>query len=178
MSELINNEPLPEEDIDIDSGPRSSWIMLITMLLLIAGFLLSTTLLMNQTLKARSADGEPIFNLSALAESSAAALKPAPRQKNVDTESESEEHGGHTPIDGFKNLVMGEPSDGGVRWPRLKLTGFGKSADGTESFAYLNGDLVHPGEFAGKVKLIEVREHDVVVEYKGELRNLRVALPE
>ena len=81
--------------------------------------------------------------------------------------------------------VEKEPSSGGfklfgdrpakVNWPKLKLTGFGTSADGSGGFAIINNTQVHPGQLINdKVKLVEVREHDVIVEYKGEQKSLTV----
>ena len=62
-----------------------------------------------------------------------------------------------------------------VRWPKLKLTAFGKSSDGQSGFAKINGQYVLPGGLiGGKVRLVEIRPHDVVVEYQGETRSLTI----
>lgn len=60
-----------------------------------------------------------------------------------------------------------------VRWPKLKLSGFGTSADGSGDFAFINNKRVHPGQLIDeKVLLVEVRADDVIVEYQGETKTL------
>jgi hypothetical protein len=62
-----------------------------------------------------------------------------------------------------------------THWPRLKLAGFGKSEDESGNFDIINGKKVHPVQnIAGRVKLIEIRDHDVLVEFKGESRILTI----
>jgi hypothetical protein len=69
----------------------------------------------------------------------------------------------------FKNLFQKRDE---VKWPRLTVTGFGRVNDGTGGFAIINGEQVMLNNFIGDVKLVEVREHDIVVEYQGARKNL------
>lgn len=152
----------------------SPWTMLFTMLLLIAGFCMASAMLAYQIIEQKKQDAEPNLSLSALTEKGKSLwsrLPALPDTKKEGTVLEKEP----TPIDSLKNIVAGSGGDN-VRWPRLKLTGYGKSIRGTEDFAIINGDKVHPGEYVGKVKLVEVRDHDVVVEYMGERKLLTVVL--
>lgn len=173
MSELSNNDPISDEAFTDEQQKHSSLTMLFTMLLMIAGFFFASILLIHQTLLARSPEGKPIFELSALAEKGKALATHPPTGEIPVTKSENARP---SPLESIRNMVINQTSSGKVRWPRLKMTGFGQSADGTEKFAIINNDLVHLGEYAGKVKLVEVRAHDVVVEYKGERKNLTVEL--
>lgn len=60
-------------------------------------------------------------------------------------------------------------------WPRLKLAGFGKSEEKSGDFAIINGKKVHLEQtIAGKVRLVEIRDHDVIVEFNGEKRILTI----
>jgi hypothetical protein len=61
-----------------------------------------------------------------------------------------------------------------VRWPKLKLTGFGRSADGEGGFGIINEKHVLKGQEISGVKLVEIRAHGVVLEYKGERKTLAV----
>jgi hypothetical protein len=164
----------PPEDIVIDGEEeRSSAIMLFTMLILTVGFSFSSMLLMNQSLQVQSAEGTPIFALADMIEKGKSlAARPILAETDMDSGSAVLS----SPIADIKQIVMSQTSSDKIKWPRLRMTGFGISSDGTESFAIINGDLVHPGEFAGKVQLVEVRAHDVVVEYKGERKLLTVGL--
>lgn len=171
MSETSEGHPIREEDFSDDKQNSSPWTMLFTMLLLIAGFLFASVLLMHQTRKAKTQDGKPIFQLSLLVEKGKAlTTRPTPSETNNVTEL-TESHS--SPLQSLKQMVQSQTSD---RWPRLKMTGFGKSTDGSEGFAIINGNLVHPGEYTGKVKLLEVRTHDVVVEYKDATKTLTVEM--
>lgn len=59
-----------------------------------------------------------------------------------------------------------------VTWPPMKLTAIiGKGKKGT---ARLNGQLLVVGEELDGVTLVELSEHGVVLEYKGEHQNLKL----
>lgn len=171
MSDLTNSDPIEEDSVD-GQETHSSWSMGFTMLLLIAGFLFASALLVRQTLSARNVDGEPLFQLSQFLEKG---KELAARAQTRTPAVSDEEEGKSSPFEDIKQIVNIQPSEN-VRWPRLKLTGFGKSTESNEGFAIINGDLVHPGEYAGKVKLVDIRSHDVVVEYKGEQKTLTVGM--
>ena len=172
MSELSKDNPLSNDDLDDAQEVLGAGPMVFTMILMIAGFLFAGTLLVQQTLQSKSADGMPIFDPARIADAGQSMANPPP----IDPEAVEEQPAASTsPLDGLRQMVNLPTSDG-VRWPRLKVTGFGTSTDESEGFAIINGDLVHPGEYAGKVKLVEIRTHDVVVEYQGERKTLTVEL--
>ncbi len=173
MNELSDSNPVSEEEKLEDQAEHSPWTMLVTMSLMIIGFLFAGVLLAQQSLRAKTAAGEPIFALSVLIEKGKTLTARPPA---AETSTEEAAPARSSPFDGFKEMVMSQSSSDTIKWPRLKVTGFGKSADDMEKFAIINGNLIHPGEFAGKVKLVEVRAHDVVVEYKGERRTLTIDL--
>lgn len=174
MSNLSTIDPMPEAGAPDENESSSPLSMLFTMLLLIAGFLFSSVLLLQQTYNARNENGERILDAEALS----AAMQSMGEHTASDSPREEmaqQQEPATSPFEGLRQIVEGS-SDGSVRWPRLRLTGFGKSSDGTEDFAIINGDLVHPGESAGKVTLVEVRARDVIVEYRGERKTLTVEL--
>ena len=173
MSETNASEYPPEDSIIDEEEDRSSGMMLFTMLILTAGLSFSSILMMNQSLKVQSAEGTPIFVLADVIEESKS-LANRPILKEMEGGSGSTALS--SPIADIKQIVISQTSSDKVKWPKLRMTGFGISSDGSESFAIINGDLVHPGELAGKVQLLEVRAHDVVVEYKGERKLLTVGL--
>lgn len=171
MSELSDNSTVPETNLPDEQEGRGSGTMVFTMILMIVGFLFAGMLLAQQTLQAKSPEGTPIFDPARLVE---AGQSTATRSADPAV-PEGEQETRTSPLDGIRQIVNLPPSDS-VRWPRLKVTGFGKSTGDSESFAIINGDLVHPGEYAGKVKLLEIRTHDVVVEYQGEQKTLTLEL--
>ena len=174
MSDSSEKNPIPEEIMTDDQASNSSRTMLLTMLLLTTVFLFTSFSLLNQSLQAHSAEGNPIIEIKAVLESyRSLALQPSEKR----SEAAEPEAAQTSPFDGIRNM-MSQTDDTRIRWPKLKITGAGKkSIEGTEDFAIINGDRVHPGEFAGKVKLVEVRSYDVVVvEYRSERRVLTVGL--
>ncbi len=173
MSDLIDGSPLPDENGELEQEEHSTWAMFLSILLLIAGFLLASALLIQQTLSANNADGEPIFQLSQLIEKGKEmGSRPAAEPVASATTTNEANTSALASIKQMVNLPTGET----VRWPKLKLTGFGTSTDGAEGFAIINGDLIHPGETTRKVTLVEIRSHDVIVEYKGERKTLTVGM--
>lgn len=165
MSNLSNTPEIQNEIYDGREAP-SPWTMLITMLLLIAGLLLASVMMMNHLTKTQAETGEQGLGFSELVEKAKAMTVRVPPPQTEETEPAESPKA--SPLDNLKQIVSSDK----VRWPRLKLTGFGTSADGLESFAIINGDQVHPGQMVGKVKVVEVRTHAVVVEYMGEQKLL------
>jgi hypothetical protein len=55
-----------------------------------------------------------------------------------------------------------------IQWPELKLTGIAQS--GNQSLAILNGKMLASGRKIGEVTVAEVREREIIVEYRGERR--------
>jgi hypothetical protein len=174
VSELSKEPPIPDEPIESE-GPAARGIMLVTMLLLIAGFLMTGIMLFHYGYKAKHPDTPfpalPLASLKEKGKAYAAKLKPPEKAEAV---AEAEQPAETKPADaGLGKLFSGRGDS--VRWPKLKLTGFGSSTDGGGGFAIINGDQVHPGQLIdGKVKLVEIRAQDVVVEYMGETQTLTV----
>lgn len=174
MSELSSDPPISEEQVKIEE-PRQHGTMLVTLLLLICGFLMASFMMLHYGFQAKHPEGKSIgFDLDALKEKGkvyAARLK-APEKPGEEAPpiQEATTH----PDDSNIKKLFGK-LDGKVRWPKLKLTGFGSSADGTGGFAIINGKQVHPGQLIDKkARLTEIRSQDVVVEYMGETRTLTV----
>ena len=173
MSDLSNTPEIQEEIYDGQEA-SSPWSMLFTMLLLIAGLLLASVLMMNHVNKMKTEPGEKGLGFSELiAKAKAMAVRVPPPKTVEPVAAPAPQNSPQTsPLENLKKMVSSAGSSDKVRWPRLKLTGFGTSTDGLESFAIINGEQVHPGQIVDKVTVLEVRMHDVVVEYKGEQKTL------
>ncbi len=172
MSELTKQPPLPNSEIEIDENEKTSspWSVIFTMLLLILGFLLAGVMMIQQTIEKKSENGEPITDLTKLAkhfqQQARTAGTPAGNNEMRPSEFSSS-------LSSFKQII--EDQTGKVQWSRLELIGFGKSrTDENESFAIINGTVLHLGESIGQVTLVEIRDNGVVVEYNGERTTLRV----
>ncbi|MBT8043036.1 MAG: hypothetical protein HKP10_02455 [Kiritimatiellales bacterium] len=169
MSNTDNTSPNPETHLaDTETRPYSS--MLVTLLLLIAGLLLSSVLMLHYGYKA---GGEkmalPGVNFTELKEKGVAYQQQVTQPASDDPVAQEPPQKTEQESGGIGQLLAARGEK--VRWPRLRLTGFGRSSDGTGGFAIINNQQVFLGELIdGKAKLIEVRTHDVVVEYKGETR--------
>lgn len=170
MTDLSNTPEIEDKVYDGQGGTPSPWTMLFTMLLLIAGLLLASALMMNHMYKTNAESGEKGLDFSELVAKAKAMTDRAPPPESVEPVAAPAPQ--TSPLESLKKIVSSAGSSDGVRWPRLKLAGFGTSADGLESFAIINGEQVHPGQTVNKVKVVEVRAHDVVVEYMGELKTL------
>jgi len=155
---IDKEDGMPEEGAAAERTP--SGIMLASMLLLIAGFLLTGILFLAHAPK-RSAHG--LARPVAQGRSFFDALRRPPKAAPA-----AEDEGPADPKPPPKR-----PPDK-VKWPKLKLTGFGSSTGGTGGFAIINGKQIHPEQTVEGVTLREIRAHDVVVEYMGERRTLTV----
>ena len=175
MSELSNEPPIPEEAIETEES-SSSWTMFVTMILLIAGLALSSTMMLHYSSKKRGTTDETpehTFNVAKLLEKAKTYTKDL--QKPKEAQPAEPQQAVQTEERGIGKL-FGARTDH-VRWPKLKLTGFGSSTEGDGGFAIINGDQVHLGQLIdGKVKLTQIRSLDVVVEYMGESKTLTVDL--
>jgi hypothetical protein len=169
VSDLSNTPEMQEETYDGLEAP-SPWIMLFTMLLLIAGLLLASALMVNHVNKTKAETGEKGLVFSELVAKAKSMTVRVPPQQTVEPVAAPTPQ--TSPLENLKKMVSSAGSSDKVRWPRLKLTGFGTSTDGLESFAIINGEQVHPGQVVDKVAVVEVRAHDVVVEYRGERKTL------
>ena len=164
--------PISEND-DGSAERSSSRVMITTMLLLISGLILTSVILLHYAFDMQSnGDGSRIslFNFEGLIEQGRAwSAKSESIQAQEAAEPAEQEAGDST----VKRLFSGG-SDGSVRWPKLKLSGFGKSSDAEGAFAIINGRHVLVNTYLDEVKLIEVRTYGAVVEYRGERKYLTV----
>ncbi|MEA2069275.1 MAG: general secretion pathway protein GspB [Verrucomicrobiota bacterium] len=174
MSELSNEPPISEEQAKIEE-PRQHGAMLVTLLLLICGFLMASFMMLHYGLQARHPEGKSIgFDLAALKEKGTVYAARLKATEKPGKEEPPVQEATTLPNDSSIKNLFGK-LDGKVRWPKLKLTGFGSSTDGSGGFAIINGKQVHPGQLIDKkARLAEIRSQDVVVEYMGETRTLTV----
>lgn len=176
VSELSKKLRSPEDSLPETGKSSSPAVMLVTLLLLISALSLTGFMMLHYARDrqppAEWAPSESADETITLKDRANALLREfkKPPQTNA-YESKADKDGG---IGGLFTKRKSE-----VRWPRLKLTGLGTSVGSGEAFAIINGGPYTPGELIdGKVVLIEVRAHDVVVEYQGETKNLTIDLPE
>ena len=157
MNKTINSAPILEQPVSIETPP-SAGTMLVTILLMIVSLLMTSTMMMHHTFEKNSTDTG---------------------NKNPSLAWFSFLTNNHQGIETAKTAVFSKLFGNGsdkVRWPKLTLTGFGSGTDQESSFAFINGKKVHLGQrINGKVKLVEIRAHDVVVEYKAEQKTLTVS---
>ncbi len=158
--------------------------MLITMLLLISVLILTSAMLMHYALEGKGgAEGTDKFSFAKLLEKgkSISTQLATNQQQEVRQDEPVTAAATPTPTEtkstrfGF-NRFFGGGGPKSVRWPKLKLTGFGQSADGEGGFAILGGKHVMEGSEIGGVRVVEIRTHGVVVEYKGEQKTLSLEL--
>ncbi len=60
----------------------------------------------------------------------------------------------------------------GDGWPELKLTGF--ASGGGQRMVFINGKMLGAGREIAGVRIVQIGKTEVLVEYKGERRILRV----
>jgi hypothetical protein len=193
VTDLSTDPPIPEDD-EQDSGSRSPWTMLVTMLLLISGLLLTSALMLDSALNRGGEDSGKVIDFSGIKGKSTdlkaffkkqlekpeeeTAAPQTPEAKAADKEIANPPGPvppSEKPPSGLNRFFSGR--SGSVRWPKLKLTGFGTSSDGTSNFAIINGDQVQVGQIIdGKVKVLEIGYQNVVVEYMGETNILTVSV--
>lgn len=182
----LNNEPTLREDDNDAEATASRGVMFTTILLLIGGLLLTSVMLIHYGLKGTDENGETISGLTRFA----AMIKSAPAKDSMDPATQApspQALSSAAPINtqntgvtsssrfSFKNLFSKNGS-GSVRWPRLKLAGFGLPSDGEVGFAIINGKHVIEGSTINGAMLKEILAHGVVVEYKGETKTLIVEM--
>ena len=186
MSNLNSDEPIskPSSNIGETTSSRS---MLVTILLLIAGFAMTGTMMIHYTQtnspalaeeseipQSNGHAGQNAFDLTSwittFKDHVESEKAPNPNE-TISIEAQPNGNPEKTETGGISKLFVGER----VRWPKLKLTGFGTSRDGLGGFAIINGEQVHPGQLIDeKVEVVEIRAQDVVVRYMGETKTLTV----
>lgn len=165
-----SNSSEPALQDAVETGVTSPWVMAVTMLLLICGFALTATLLLRHA--PDNAETASAFSITRFLNAATNAAAPAAAATADNPDDTVAPHG--TLI----GRLFGEPDTETVRWPRLKLTGFGRSADSGNAFAIINGRNVVVDSCIGDVRLVEIRQQGVVVEYQGEQRLLTVEQPD
>jgi hypothetical protein len=173
VTELSNDPPIPENDNTIPAQTAPG-VMLFSILLLIGVLVLSSAMLFHYGLGAK-ADGEnpSAFSFSALVEKGkalSARARETAEQKRAEKEAAASTE---TDDAGVKKFFSGRKGDA-VRWPKLKLTGFGRSFDGQSDFAIINKSHVYVDSEINGATLIEISARGVVVEFQGERKTLTV----
>lgn len=177
MTDINTPPPVPEND---NTTPVSSspWVMLITMLLLISGLILSSAILVHYAMDGKEgADGKSIVDFSRLflGEGKELSAESQAAEKQAETATQPSDQAASNPSDSsFFRFFSGKKDDGTVHWPKLKVSGFGKSTDTEAGFAIINGKHVLVNSSIGEVKLVEIRAQGALVEYKGEQKVLTV----
>lgn len=183
----LNTEPT-SQDTDTDAPSTSAGVMFTTILLLIGGLLLTSAMFIHYGFGGTDENGESISGLTRAWERA----KSTPASPPVNSESNetvaAAPHPANAPAtttqpdavvksSGFSlKDIFSKNSNGSVRWPRLKLAGFGRPSDGEIGFAIINGKHVVEGSTISGVTLVEILEHGAVVEYKGETKTLIVEM--
>lgn len=167
MNSLNLHNKLAEQDIDTGTS-SSPATMLTTICLLIPGLLLTSTLLLENAqiidISNIASERKLFSNFSTLIKTP---LKSATEKELFETKK------GQSSSTSSKESLFSSHKTQNLKWPKLRLIGFGSSSDTTGNFAIINGRQVHLGQsIDGKVRLIEIRKHDVLVEFKGESRIL------
>jgi hypothetical protein len=170
VTELSNENALPETDLEHEDR-KSPWTMLVTMILLSAGLLLSGAMLLNRAQGEIQTTNASAAGLAAFLNNGKTLLSEAKNKAAQQKESDllAENTNGDEGVGRFFQRQTGT-----VRWPKLKLTGFGSSTDGASGFAIINGQHVIAGQQISKVTVIDIGAQSVMVEFKGEQRTLSV----
>jgi hypothetical protein len=178
---MNNDMPASENPLNTGHQRPAPAVMFITLLLLISGLLLTGFMMIfySKTHESQSsksvANASPSENInpgtSAKISMDYIAEQTTPTSINSESSDiQSEEK------NGMISQLFGTKNES-VRWPKMKLTGFGTSADGSGGFAIINNHKYHAGQLiGGKVTLIEVRKHDVLIEMSGETNTLTVGM--
>ncbi len=171
MTEL-SNPPSPPEN-NAHSKASSPWVMLISMLLLITGLILSSVMLVYYaTDNPADESKKSSFSVAELiGKGQALSAQSKPDRKQVEPEPVIADT---KPAEsGVKRFFSGDRPEE-VRWPKLKLSGFGKGSHGQSDFAIINNNQILVGTPINGVILVEILNQGVVVEYKGEQKILTV----
>jgi len=171
VSNLSNEVPFPKEPIN-DENPTPSRVMLFTLLLLIAGLLMTGTMMLYYS-NAHRGDRE---------QTTAATAEPAQTDNPLSSFIEKMDSKTRAPDSdsaktntgrGVMGQLFGGRNNFSANWPKLKLTGFGSATDGSGGFAIINNHQYRRGHRTnGKSKLIEIEKHDVLMEYEVETNTI------
>lgn len=174
MTETSTPPQIPENDNPSQASPR---VMLFSMLLLISGLILTSAVLIHYATDGQSElTWKSITDITRFVpEAKDPPAEPAAEQVAATQSTSSPSVVSHSTDSIMKKLFSGRNRDDGtVRWPKLKVTGIGKSSDAEGAFAIINGKQILVNTYIGEVKLVEIRTHGAVVEYKDEQKLLPV----
>ena len=172
MTEMSNLPPIPEID-NIPTESASPWVMLISMLLLISVLILSSAMLVHYAMDGKEGPAKKsVFDFAKLME--------AGKEFSTKTQSIEKQNGegnaSVAPTDSAIKTFFSGRENRAVRWPKLKLTGFGIPSNSKIGFAIINGKHLIVGGTVNGVTLVEILDHGVRVEYKGETKTLIVEI--
>jgi len=176
VTETSTPPPTPENDNITSASSSSPWVMAVSMLLLISGLILSSAMLMHYATDGREgAAMESTFDFARLMEKgkefSAKAL--ATREQAASGNKPPSATDSKSADSVVKKFFSGR-GNGTVRWPKLKLTGFGTPVDGEVGFAIINGQHVVMGGTVDGATLVKILDYGVLLEYKGETKTIIV----
>jgi hypothetical protein len=169
VSNLSDDVPYPEEPVNNENSTPSR-VMLFTLLLLIAGFLLTGTMLLYY---ANAQRGNPQPMETGMEEPAPTEERSFFNKLGLSARTAEPDTAATNTNEGIMDQLFGQRNGSSVNWPRMKLVGFGTATDGSGGFAIINNHQYRQGDLiSGKVKLIEIRRHDVLLEYGGETKTL------
>jgi hypothetical protein len=153
--------------------------MLISTLLLIAGLLLTSILLLDTGLAHKNFPNQKNIKLSQTLEKATGMLTYAKTKLATPPPlPSSQANTSGTKGDGILGFTFKEKNKdkNGVRWPRLKLSGFGKAAEGETGFAIINKNRINVGDTTSGATLVKILDQGVELEYKGATRILTMEM--
>lgn len=167
----ITKEVMPNPD-GTEKKHTSPWVMLTTFMLLITGLLLTSFMLLYYAWEHTDRMGLESFNFSKILNTvnQQPAANPSADPElmpQVAAPAQKEKNG---------KSIFPSTNSTKVKWPNIKLSGFGTSSDGSGGFAIINGEQVLQGGSAGKITLLEVHAHAIVVEYMGDQKTLTMGM--
>lgn len=158
--------------VENENKKQSPWVMLTSLLLLIVGLLLTSFMLLYYAWQRTDHAGFDSIDLTRILHhntpKTAAHETPAsePTTAAVDLPAAGNHVNANLPASGNEK----------VKWPKIKLSGFGTSSDGSGGFAIINGEQVLQGGSVGKITLLEVHAHAVILEYMGEQKSMTMGM--
>ncbi|QBG49182.1 hypothetical protein EGM51_17925 [Verrucomicrobia bacterium S94] len=168
MSKLSSGLPIPDKRAAEKKHPVKPTVMIITMILMTSALILTAVMMIDYATRKKNES-----TATAAAEKPLKPGKALTFLKTLTTHTNAPEE--TTEAERENSFSFFGKSDGNRRWPKLKLTGHGMRPDGSGAFAIINGHQYQTGQFInGKVRIIEIRQNDVLVEFSGETNTLIV----
>ena len=176
MTETNTPPPAPENDNITPASSPSPGVMVVSMLLLISGLILSSAMLMHYAMDGKEGtDKEFTFDFAKLMEKGKEfSAKAQTARKQASTENAPPAAMDSTSGDSIFRKFFSRGEGGTVRWPKLKLTGFGTPSSGEAGFAIINGKYIVVGSTVNGATLVKILDYGVLLEYKGERKTIAV----